>query len=132
MTASIPGIRRELALSYDQALARVPEVLATEGFGVLTEIDVAATLAKKLGVDFRRYKILGACNPHFAHEALSNDLGVGVMLPCNVAVYEGDDGRAVVLAVDPRQTMATHDLPAVAALAEKVRAKLAAVLEKIG
>jgi uncharacterized protein (DUF302 family) len=112
-------------------LARLPELLKSEGFGVLTEIDVQDTLKKKIGADFRRYRILGACNPHFAHEALSNDLSLGMMLPCSVAVYEGDDGRAVVSTVDPRQAMAAHDSPAVVALAEKVRAKLAAVLEKV-
>jgi hypothetical protein len=75
-----PGIRKELAISYDEALARVPEVRKTEGFGVLTEMDVAATLKKKLDVDFRRYKILGACNPALAHEALGVMLEIGVML----------------------------------------------------
>src|SRR5664279_6660404 len=74
LTDMTPGIRRELAISYDEALARIPEALKTEGFGVLTEIDVAATMKKKLDVDFRRYKILGACNPALAHKAL------GVML----------------------------------------------------
>jgi len=126
------GIRQTTKLSYDQALARLPELLKSEGFGIITEIDIQDTLKKKIGVDFRRYRILGACNPNFAHEALSHDLGIGVMLPCNVAVYEGDDGRAVVSTVDPRQLMANHDSPAVAALAEEVRTKLEAVLRKLG
>ena len=126
------GMQRKTQLSYDDALARLPELLRSEGFGIITEIDIKETLKKKIGVDFRRYKILGACNPHFAHEALSQDLGVGILLPCNVAIYEGDDGRAVVSTVDPRQIMAGHDSPAIAALAEKVRTKLDAVLQKLG
>jgi uncharacterized protein (DUF302 family) len=126
------GMKRQIQLSYDEALARLPEILKSEGFGIITEIDIQDTLKKKIGADFRRYRILGACNPHLAHEALSNDLGAGVMLPCNVAVYEGDDGRAVVSTVDPSQVMATHDSPAIVALAQKVRARLEAVLQKLG
>jgi uncharacterized protein (DUF302 family) len=126
------GLRTQTQLRYDEALARLPEILKSEGFGIITEIDIQDTLKKKIGVDFRRYRILGACNPHFAHEALSSDLGIGMMLPCNVAIYEGDDGRAVVSAVDPQQAMATHDSPAMVALAQKVRTKLQAVLQKLG
>ncbi|HEY6035751.1 MAG TPA: DUF302 domain-containing protein [Kofleriaceae bacterium] len=122
-----PGIRKDLSIGYDEALARVPEALKAEGFGVLTEIDVAATLKAKLGVDFRRYKILGACNPTFAHQALGQMLEVGVMLPCNVVVYERDGGGATVIAVDPMQTMATQE-PALAGIAEQVRGKLARVV----
>jgi uncharacterized protein (DUF302 family) len=124
------GIRRDLSISYDEALARVPEVLKTEGFGVLTEIDVAATLKAKLGIEFRRYKILGACNPPLAHAALSADLAVGLMLPCNVVVYERDGGGSTVLAIDPMQTIAAQD-PQLAAIAEQVRGKLARVIERL-
>jgi uncharacterized protein (DUF302 family) len=126
------GMRRQTQLSYEAALVRLPEILKSEGFGIITEIDIQDTLKKKIGADIRRYKILGACNPNFAHEALSHDLGVGVLLPCNVAVYEGDDGRAVVSTVDPRQVMAVHDSPAIVALADKVRSKLESVLQKLG
>ncbi len=126
------GMTRETQLSYDQALARLPEILKSEGFGILTEIDVQDTLKKKIGANIRRYRILGACNPNFAHEALSADLGMGVMLPCSVAVYEGDDGRAVVSTVDPRQAMASHPSQAIVSLAEKVRGRLEAVLQKLG
>ncbi|MEP6859371.1 MAG: DUF302 domain-containing protein [Deltaproteobacteria bacterium] len=130
MPPTIPGIRRELALGYDEALARVPEVLATEGFGVLTEIDVTATLAKKLGVAFRRYKILGACNPTLAHKALGIALEIGVMLPCNLIVYERDGGGATVVAIDPAETMASRD-PQLAELAAEVRQRLVRVIERI-
>jgi uncharacterized protein (DUF302 family) len=105
-------------------------VFKTEGFGVLTEIDIAATFKKKLDVDFRRYKILGACNPTFAHQALGISLEAGLMLPCNVLVYERDGGGATVVAVDPAQTMAAQD-PALVALAAEVRARLVRVIERL-
>jgi uncharacterized protein (DUF302 family) len=124
------GMRKETRASYDEVLARLPELLKAEGFGVLTRIDVRATLKEKLGVDFRRYQILGACNPALAHRALGAELAVGVMLPCNVVVYEGDGGGTIVTAVDPLQTLATAD-PALAPIAGEVRAKLARVLEGI-
>jgi uncharacterized protein (DUF302 family) len=123
-------LKKQLASSYDEALARTPEALKSEGFGVLTEIDVSQTLKNKVGIDFRRYKILGACNPSFAHRALSASLDVGVLLPCNVVVYEGDDGRAVVLAIDPMQTVAAGD-PRLADVASTVRQKLARALEHL-
>lgn len=125
------GIRKVLDATYDEALARVPEALKSEGFGVLTNIDVRATLEKKLGVDFRRYEILGACNPPLAHEALRTELEIGVMLPCNVVVYEGDDGRAVVVAIDPTKTIAALDNPALAKLAATVKDKLGRALERL-
>lgn len=123
-------MKKQLDVGYDDALARVPEALKSEGFGVLTEIDVKQTLKNKLNVDFRRYKILGACNPPLAHEALTTMLEVGVMLPCNVVVYEGDDGKAVVLAIDPVQTVAAAQ-PALSKMATTVRDKLARALEKL-
>jgi uncharacterized protein (DUF302 family) len=102
-------IQKKTDLTFDQALARVTEALKAEGFGVLTQIDVQATLKEKIGADFRRYRILGACNPKLAYRALSTELEVGVMMPCNVIVYEGDDGKAVVSAIDPVATIAsTH------------------------
>jgi uncharacterized protein (DUF302 family) len=125
------GMEKVLAGGYDQALARIPEALKSEGFGVLTEIDVADTLKKKLGVDFRRYRILGACNPLLAHQALQARLDVGVMLPCNVIVYEGDDGRAVVVAVDPMETAAARQDPRIRGVAEVVRTKLQRVLAQL-
>jgi len=102
-------IQKKTSLTFDQALARVTEALKSEGFGVLTQIDVQATLKEKIGADFRRYRILGACNPKLAYRALTTELEVGVMMPCNVIVYEGDDGKAVVTAIDPVATIAaTH------------------------
>ncbi len=125
------AIKKATKLSYDEALAAVPEALKGEGFGIITEIDMRETLKKKIGVDIRRYKVLGACNPQFANEALGHDLDIGVMLPCNVAVYEGDDGRAQVSTIDPLQAMASHGSPALLALAEKVRARLQHALDKL-
>ncbi len=123
-------LKKDLSLSFDQALAQIPKALGGEGFGVLTEIDVKATLEKKLGVAFRRYRILGACNPPLAHRALTTTLEVGVMMPCNVVVWEADDGHAVVEAIDPMQTMAAGD-PELRGIAEEVRQKLGRVLEHL-
>src|SRR5688572_16869250 len=123
-------LKKQVAATYDETLQRLPDALKSEGFGVLTEIDVKDVLKQKLGVDFRRYKILGACNPPLAHEALSTTLEVGAMLPCNVIVYEGDDGKAIVHAIDPMQTVATAD-PRLNRLATIVREKLTRALERL-
>jgi uncharacterized protein (DUF302 family) len=125
------GIRKPLRATYDEAVARVPEALKSEGFGVLTEIDMQGTLKQKLGVDFQRYKILGACNPPFAHEALQEDLVAGLLLPCNVVVYEGEDRRAVVMAIDPTQTVAAIGNPQLARLAGRVKESLARAISKL-
>jgi uncharacterized protein (DUF302 family) len=125
------GIQKTLDVGFDEALARVPEALKAEGFGVLTEIDVQATLKKKLDVDFRRYRILGACNPPFAHRALQHSLDVGMLMPCNVIVYETDTGKTVVSAVDPMQTMAAQGDPALRPLADEVRQKLQRVIDAL-
>jgi uncharacterized protein (DUF302 family) len=117
------GMSWKLPGKYDEVLAKVPDRLKTEGFGVLTRIDMKATMKEKLGVEFRRYQILGACNPNFALEALGMDLGVGVLLPCNVVVYEADDGSTVVTAVDPEKTLAGQD-PRFMTLAGDVRLRL--------
>ncbi len=127
----VAAMKRDVR-SYDEALAALPNALAGEGFGVLTEIDVKETLKKKLGVEFSRYKILGACNPTLAHRALSAERDIGVMLPCNVVVYEraGGGGGAVVVAIDPMQTVAAQS-EALKPIAEEVRGRLARVLEKL-
>lgn len=128
----MPGftLKKTTRSSYEDVLARVPELLKAEGFGVLTEIDVKATMKQKIGVEFRKYKILGACNPRLAHEVLSADLEIGAMLPCNVVVYEGDDGKAVVLAIDPVQAIAAAN-PAVRPIAETVKERLERVLSQL-
>jgi uncharacterized protein (DUF302 family) len=121
-------LRKVLQKSHDEVLRAVPEALKTEGFGVLTEIDVQETLKKKLGAEFRRYRILGACNPPLAKQALEHDLEIGRFLPCNVVVYEDDEKRTVVSAVDPRETVAAHGNAAMRELADTVRQKLARAL----
>ena len=125
------ALKKTTGLGYVEALAVLPEILKSEGFGIITEIDKRETLKKKIDADIRRYKILGACNPNFALEALSADLDIGVMLPCNVVVYEGDNGRAVVTTIDPVQAMASHGSPALVDLAARVRARLENVLAKL-
>jgi len=124
------GLQRKTALSYADALARVADALKAEGFGILTRIDVKETLKQKLGVDFRRYEILGACNPPLAHRALSAVTEIGVMLPCNVVVFEGDDGKAVVTAVDPMETIAAAQ-PALRPIAAEVRERLSRALDRL-
>jgi len=124
------GMRKVTRSKYDEVLEKLPELLKAEGFGILTQIDVKETLKQKIGVDFRRYKILGACNPPLAHRALSAELEVGLMLPCNLIVYEGDGGQAVVVAIDPMQTVAAANDKLVP-IAREVREKLARVLEKV-
>lgn len=116
-------------LDYDQAVPRVRELLAEQGFGILTEIDVKSTLKAKIDVDFRRYIILGACNPAFAHRALSKEIDVGLMLPCNVVVYENDDGGSTVNFLNPMAAMelaAGFDLHE---LASEAQERLAAAAE---
>lgn len=125
------ALRKELRSTFDQALERVSAALASEGFGILTRIDVRETLKKKLGVDFRRYEILGACNPPFAHRALQTTLDVGVLLPCNVVVYEADDRGTVVLAVDPMESIPESAPVALREVASEVRAKLRRVLDRL-
>lgn len=125
------GIHTKLNLPYEQAVQKATEALKTEGFGVLTEIDVKATLKQKLNADFRRYVILGACNPPLAHRALSANLDVGLLLPCNVTVYEEGDG-AVVTAVDPVAMLGVmKDDQAVRAVAEEAKSKLKRVIESL-
>ena len=102
---------KAVAVSFDQAIVRVTEELDKEGFGILTEIDVQATLKKKLAVDFRKYRILGACNPTFAHRVLQAEAHIGVMLPCNLIVQEYEDGRVEVAAIDPIATMQGSTMP---------------------
>lgn len=109
---------------FDQVRERTVAALKGEGFGVITEIDVKATLKKKLDVDFRRYQILGACNPGFAHRALSAEPAVGLMLPCNVVVYEEDNGSTTVSFARPEEMFKLVDLPGLSPLMEEVSASI--------
>ena len=124
-------ISRTIESGYDRAVAKIVDALQREGFGVLTDIDVAATMKQKLGVEFRPYRILGACNPQLAHKALSAEDKVGVMLPCNVIVQEVDAGEIEVAAIDPRAAMERVGNPALTDLANEVADKLARVISAI-
>ncbi|RMH12386.1 MAG: DUF302 domain-containing protein [Gemmatimonadetes bacterium] len=121
-------LKKTVDLPFDEADARVRERLQEEGFGVLTEIDVKETLKKKLDVDFRRYRILGACNPPLAHQALSAETDIGLLLPCNVIVYEEDEGRSVVAALDPVTQLGVTGRDDIRPLAEEVRGRMERVL----
>lgn len=125
------GFDRSFDMPYEEAIERVTTALKSEGFGVLTEIDVKATLKEKVGVDFRRYVILGACNPALAHKALSAEREIGLLLPCNVIVYEGDDGRTQVSALNPMVALGLVDNPALETLAAQVTEKLQRAIENL-
>ena len=126
------GLSVQVGLPYDEAVARTREKLADAGFGVLTEIDVRATLKKKLDVEFRPYIILGACNPPLAHQALSEETDIGLLLPCNVIVYQGDDPAiTTVAAIDPVTQLGITGNTEIGPLAEEVRGRLESVLEAV-
>lgn len=123
------GMRIRLALPYEDAIEKVTAALKTEGFGVLTQIDVKATLKQKLDVDFRRYIILGACNPSLAHRAFSTELEIGLLLPCNVVVYEDESGAgSVVSIIDPVMMLGIGINPGLSAVGEEASARLRRVL----
>ena len=118
-------------LNFEDAITKTTEALKKEGFGVLTEIDVKATLKNKIDVDFPKYKILGACNPQFAHKALLSEEHIGAMLPCNVVVRENKAGQTEVFAVDPVASMSAVDNADLAPVAQEVQQKLKAVIDNI-
>lgn len=122
-------MNKTVDLSFEDAIGRVTEELKKEGFGILTEIDMQATMKKKLDVDLRPYKILGACNPHFAYKALQAESHIGVFLPCNVIVQDVGDGKTDVAAVDPLVAMSRVDNPALVLVAEEIRARLQRVID---
>ena len=127
------GVQAEVAASYEDAVVLVREALAARGFGVLTEIDVRATMRKKLDVDFPPYVILGACNPPIAHRALTAERAIGLLLPCNVVVHAADaPGRSVVAVLDPVAQLGITGREDIRPLAEEVRALLLGVLEEVG
>ncbi|MEK6480615.1 DUF302 domain-containing protein [Catalinimonas sp. 4WD22] len=117
--------------TFDQALEKVGEVLKSKGFGILTEIDVQATMKKKLDKDLRPYKILGACNPSFAYQALQAENKIGTMLPCNVIVQELEGGAIEVSAVDPMASMQAVENPALEGIAGEVQAQLKSAIEAL-
>jgi len=122
---------KTLAMSFDEAIIIVTEELKKEGFGIITEIDVKETLKKKLNVDFRKYKILGACNPHFAYQALQVEDKIGLMLPCNVIVQEISEEKTEVAAIDPIASMQAIENPKLRNVAEQVRVKLINVINSL-
>lgn len=125
------SIAKKVNLSYEDALVKVTEELQKEGFGVLTEIDVKATMKKKLDVDFNKYKILGACNPPLAHKALTAEPEIGLLLPCNVVVFEDDNGKTNVAAIDARAMMSVVGREDVVVLADEVNTKLRKVIDNV-
>ena len=126
------GMSTQVALPYEQAIETVTAALKAEGFGVLTTIDVKATLKQKLDVDFDRYVILGACNPKLAHRALSAERTIGLLLPCNVIVYEaGASGKSTISIVDPIAMLGVAAEPALQQVAEEARSKLQRVLASL-
>ena len=124
-------LSKKVESSFAETIETVKSLLAEEGFGVLSDIDVSATLKKKIDVDFRQYRILGACNPTFAHQALKTEARIGVMLPCNVIVQEYDTGSVEVSAVDPVSSMQAVENEALAPIAEEVRNGLDRVIQKL-
>ena len=118
-------------VSFDEAVLKVTDELRKEGFGILTDIDVQATLKKKLNADFRKYRILGACNPPFAYKALLAEDKIGTMLPCNVIVQEHAPGRTEIAAIDPAASMQAVENPQLSDIAEQVRAKLKKVIDNM-
>lgn len=131
-TETTYGLKKTLSLPVERADELVREALGHEGFGVLTEIDVERTLQAKLGVEFRPYRILGACNPPLAHRALSEELDIGLLLPCNVVVYQGEDeGTSIVAILDPKQQLAIAGREDLAPLAEEVRSRMERVLASL-
>ena len=131
MTQTRYAFTTKVDLGYDEAIAKVTEELQKEGFGILADIDVAATLKKKLDVDFKPYRILGACNPPNAYKALQAEEQIGLMLPCNVIVYVNDAGETIVAAVDPVASMQAVDNPALGETAQTIQGKLKSVIEQL-
>lgn len=118
-------------VTFEEAITKVKEELKNQGFGVLTEIDVRETLKKKLDVDFRKYKILGACNPQFAYQALQKEDKIGLMLPCNVILQEHNEGKVEVSVIDPIASMQAIENPDLLGVAEQVQAKLKSVIDSL-
>ena len=130
-TAEIPyGYSRTIDLAYEQAVDRAREAMKAEGFGVLCEIDIKEKLKEKLGIDFRNYLILGACNPALAYQTLQEEIRIGLLLPCNVIVYE-EEGRTVVSAVDAAKMLSVVGNPRLESTANQVNEKLRRVIDSL-
>ncbi len=125
------GFSKTIDVPYEAAIEKVTAALKEEGFGVLTTIDVKETLKKKLDVDFRKYIILGACNPSLAYQTLQAEIEIGLLLPCNVIVYENDEGKSVVSAIDPIAMVSMVDNPALKEIAKEVSVKLRNAIENV-
>ena len=124
-------IQRSVSGDFDQVVEATVGALEDEGFGVLCDIDVQATLEEKLGEEFRQYRILGACNPALAHEGLNEEIDLGALLPCNVVVYETDDGEVTVSAVDPQRLVGIADNEALDSIANEVHDRFERVLADV-
>ncbi len=124
------GYKKEISLGFDDALIKISEELKKEGFGVLTKIDVKATLKRKLNIDFDRYIILGACNPSFAHATLNTERDIGLLLPCNVIVYE-DNGKVVISAILPTVVMSVVENEELKGISEEVEERLKKVIDSV-
>lgn len=124
-------LNKQVDGEFDDIVEETIDELEDAGFGVLCDIDVQATLEKKLGEDFRQYRILGACNPELAHQGLEEELELGALLPCNVIVYESDEGDVVVSAVDPGELLAVTDNSALDSIGDEVRGQFEQVLENL-
>jgi uncharacterized protein (DUF302 family) len=131
VTAMSYYFSKTLPVGFDEAVRRTTEVLKQEGFGIITEIDVKQTLKAKIGVDFRNYRILGACNPKLAHEALQLEDKIGTMLPCNVVVQEIGNNQTEIAAIDPVASMQAIDNPRLIQAAQRVQALLRTVIEAL-
>lgn len=125
------GFRTTLNVPYEEAIEKTTAALKEEGFGVLTEIDVKATLKKKLDADFRRYLILGACNPNLAYQALQSELEIGLLLPCNVIVYETEAGQSIVSIVDPLSMLGVVESPTLDPIATEAKTRLQRVIASL-
>jgi len=125
------GFNTTLNIPYEKAIEKTTAALKEEGFGVLTEIDVKATLKKKLNADFRRYIILGACNPNLAYQALQSELEIGLLLPCNVIVYETDEGQSTISIVDPILMLGVVESSTLDPIANEAKARLQRVVDSL-
>ena len=124
-------LTKTVSIPFEEALVKVTEELKKEGFGIITEIDVRETLKKKLNVEFRKYRILGACNPNFAYQALKEEEKIGLLLPCNVIIQDKGNNQTEVSAINPMETMKTVRNPKLVDIAGQVQSRLQKVIERI-